>query len=96
MSDLLKLRDTLLERKTIQQQAKVAAAKAADNIKELVGNLSEDVLVALSELGFDMRGLVSVDYDRLISETEYLESYKSKIEDATCKLEEQLKERLDV
>lgn len=90
--ELRKLRDQLLEKRALQQKAKVASESATVALQNTVKEFNEKGVDTLIELGIDSSCLKNIDYERLQVDAQYLGKLKDDVatmmESVQFKLEE--------
>lgn len=93
--DLSSLRDRLLEEKVTAKNQQVKRDEAVDKVKTALAKIPKEKIEELRTLGFDVESVINPDFERLKTDKEYLENYKSKaiqlITKVTSRLESLLK-----
>lgn len=94
--ELRNLRDQLLEKRALQQKAKIASESAASNLQNIVHDFNESKVNTLIELGIDTSCLGSIDYERLQTDEQYLNQIKNNVATMMEKVQGKLEEILNV
>ncbi len=92
------LRDKLIEKRTLYQNAVTESEKACDSLREGLSELKADKesIKILEEYGFDLTGILQTDVNRLTKEDDYLEQFKSQIHEKAEQLQSFLEKQLGV
>lgn len=91
------IRDKILEKKTLYNQAVIRSDEACCKIKKsLEGITDDDVMRLLDKTGIDIRELKTLDLERLKSDLDYVNTYQNKIDTAVKALHAYLEEALNV
>lgn len=94
MTDITVLRDELLKRKTIQEQAVLNSEKALAKIEEIQSKFSDEDYSELQRKGLNIDFLRDLDKERLIKDADYLALTKATIAELTNTISQQLEEIL--
>lgn len=95
-NELSRLRDELLAKRALQQQAKIASDKAIENLKPLIQSLNTDYSENLLKMGLDISFLNAIDYDRLGTDIDYLNFVKTKINELAQEMQRGIEVLLNV
>lgn len=94
MVDLTKLRDEIVQKKALAQAAKAESNVALEELKEITASFSEEEKEALERLGFDVKSLLSINFERLQSDESYLEQFKQDVDTMVQSIYKKLEEQL--
>lgn len=95
-ASLASLRDQLLEKRALQQQAKLESEKAINDLRALVATFNEKYNMELIRFGLDASFVKNIDYERLGVDEPYWSEVSHKIDDICNQLYSKLKELLNV
>ena len=91
------IRDKILEKKTLYNQAVIRSDEACAKIRKSLDSITEDEVARLMDkTGIDIRELKTLDLDRLKSDLDYVNMYQSKIDTAVKALHSYLEGALNV
>lgn len=96
VTELSQLRDQLLEKRALQQQAKADSEKAINSLQPMIDKLLSSYGDKLTTMGVDMSVFQNLDYNRLQNDSTYLGSVKEHISNITTDLQKKIEELLDV
>lgn len=95
--DTSRIRDRLLEERTLHQQSVLAAEKEAEKIRNVISGLTdEEVDAARTVLGNDYADLSTMDLELLKKDAAYNEDWQIKIDTMITKLHSYLEASLNV
>lgn len=95
-SELRKLRDQLLEKRALQQQAKLTSNKAVQALQQQISELLDKFSDDLIKLNVDTAALQNIDYTRLQNDEGYLNMVKQLFSNISNILQNRLGELLNV
>lgn len=90
MSNLSELRDKLLAKRALQAKALEEATEAVEEFKNIQKSLTEEQIESLERYGIDIRFLRSIQSDRLLSDSDYLNDVKSQVEAVISTLQQEV------
>lgn len=90
------IRDKLLEQKTLYQASVERSNVAIEEIKQILGNVTDEDVALLEEIGVHLAELRTVNFDRLKSDTSYLKQCMLVQKEAIEKLHSYLEGELNV
>lgn len=96
VTDLGKLRDQVLEKRALQQQAKADSEKAIKNLEPMIEKLVSLYGDKLIAMGVDIGIITSLDYTKLQNDNNYLNEVKSKVSEISISLQKEIEVLLDV
>lgn len=88
------IRIKLAELKTKHEAALAQSKEACSKIETLLKSLGEEELQVLATHGLDVTSLMSVDYNRLQTDSEYLESFKRRLDSVATELNNFLEQQI--
>lgn len=96
VTDLGKLRDQVLEKRALQQQAKADSEKAIKSLEPMIEKLISLYGDKLIAMGVDIGIITSLDYTKLQNDNNYLNEVKSKVSEISISLQKEIEVLLDV
>lgn len=94
MSDISKLRDQLIREKGIYESQMAAANQAIQKFLQVIDGITEEEYSKMSNLGYSIDFLKTIDRDRLRADNEYVAQLSAelseKLEQLFAKLEEEV------
>lgn len=73
--EIRKFRDTLLTEKALNEQDKIKANRAKENIKAIFANINEEMIEKLEKRNIFVRSLLDYDLDRVVEDKEYNQKF---------------------
>lgn len=96
MNNLQELRDQLLTKRVIQQQAKANTEKAVENLKALIADFIAKYNEYVYKFNIDVSFMNDINYDWLKEDQTYLDSVIARFNETEQLLQSKLEEILNV
>lgn len=91
------IRDKLLEKKTLYNQAVLRSEKACEDIQNVFKGISEEDMNEIqNSLGINIRQLQSINLEKMKTDSSYLANYRSELDSVITQLHLYLESALDV
>lgn len=96
VNELSQLRDQILEKRALQQQAKADAEKAVKNLQPMIEKLTSLYGDKLIAMGVDISKITSLDYEKLQTDSNYLNEVKTTVSNISSDLQNEIEGLLNV
>lgn len=90
------IRLRIIKEQVNYQNAVESMKKSAEEIQQILSEFTEEDIQKLTSVGINAQMLVSVDMDRCVGDSEYLNQMMQEYERAICTLHNFLEEELNV
>ena len=78
--DLTRLRDNIISKKALAEETEKKKNEAINKYMEVLKSIDSDTVTSLLDKGIDVSSILNVDENRLRTDSDYLETYKSNID----------------